>query len=189
MLVPNLRPREFAWLASMILVLAVGGCGAHAGAMRSHPSTTSERQLVWTADVPARWHEAHFTDSAGRVVSAGVQISNVRLPLPAVVPGYPIQVNNRVLPARGVGLIVATDADPAVPPGRVATPPLGSPDRSDVWTQGSALAGNPYLETVSFRAGGRIYVASAKIGPNASRGDLSALDRVVRSLRLGPAQH
>lgn len=166
----------------MLSVLALGGCGA--SARNDNRVSSASDQTLWSVDVPRGWHETHFNDSAARVMSAGIQISNVRLPRPEVVPGYPIQVNNRVLPADGVALIVATDTDTSLHLGRVATLPLAPLERSTVWTFGSALAGNPYMETVRFRASGRTFVASAKIGDHVSRRDLRALDVVVRSIHL-----
>ncbi len=47
----------------------------------------------WTVDVPAGWHAVRFSVSTGGAASAGVQLSNVRLPAPSVIPGYPVQVN------------------------------------------------------------------------------------------------
>jgi hypothetical protein len=52
---------------------------------------------------------------------------------------------------------------------------------------GSALAGEPFLETLWFRAAGRTFIASAKIGSTASGAARRALSRVVSSLRGRPA--
>jgi hypothetical protein len=139
----------------------------------------------WAIEVPAGWHVVRFGDSKGGVTSAGAQISNVRLPPPAVVPGYPIQVNGYVLPAHGVGLIIATDRDPGVAHGILAVPPLPAPaGSSKEWTIGSSLAGQPYLETLWFRADGEIFIVSVKVGASASGAALDALARIVRSLHL-----
>lgn len=101
-----------------------------------------------------------------------------------MVSGYPIQVNDRVLPGRGVGLIVATDNDPKLSSGALATPPLPSPDGPrHQWSIGSALAGKAFLETLWFRADGRTFIASAKVGPNVSGADHHALARIIGSLR------
>jgi hypothetical protein len=48
---------------------------------------------------------------------------------------------------------------------------------------GSALAGEAFLETLWFRADGRTFIASAKVGPNVSGGDHHALARIISSLR------
>jgi hypothetical protein len=126
-----------------------------------------------------------FSDSNGGVDSAGAQISNVRLPVPAVVPGYPIQVNGRLLPSRGIGLIIATDSQRGLSDGILAVPPLPTP-LGPKWVVGSALAGEPYIETLWFRGQGETFIASAKVGPKAGAADLKALAGIIRSLRLRP---
>ena len=81
----------------------------------------------WTIEVPPGWHAVRFSDSKDGITSAGVQLSNIQLPPPVLRPGYPIQVNDHVLPARGVGLIIATDPDPKLSDDPVAVPPLPAP--------------------------------------------------------------
>ncbi len=127
-----------------------------------------------------------FSDSKDGITSAGVQLSNVQLPPPSLKPRYPIQVNGRVLPAHGVGLIIATDTDPKLSHGRVAVPPLPAPNGRD-WAMGSAPAGSPYVEALWFRINGTTFIASAKIGPKANDADLKALAQIIQSLRLQPA--
>jgi hypothetical protein len=65
----------------------------------------------WTVDVPAGWHVLRFSvriaASLQRVFSSPRPASGTLGP-----PGYPIQVNDLVLPSRGVGLIIATDGGP-----------------------------------------------------------------------------
>jgi hypothetical protein len=51
--------------------------------------------------VPPRWHVLPFRSAKGRVTAADAQLSNVRLPRPWIVPSFPIQTNNKVLPADG----------------------------------------------------------------------------------------
>jgi hypothetical protein len=134
-----------------------------------------------------------FSDSKDGVTSAGVQLSNVRLQPPRLVPGFPIQVNGGVLPARGVGLIIATDTDPKLSHGRVAVPPLpafGAPNGWKYWNAGSASAaydgkgnGTPSIEMLWFRVDGATFIASAKIGPKPASGDREAVTAIVQSLR------
>src|SRR5207302_6094703 len=89
---------------------------------------------------PRGWHAVPFSDSKDGIVSAGVQLSSVRLPRPALVPGFPIQVNDRVLPAHGIGLIIATDNDPRLSHGTVAALPLPPPSGgADSWLVGSSM--------------------------------------------------
>ena len=172
------RRGRMLWLWScVILALAVAGCGSSAA---YHGGSS------WSVSLPSGWYRVNFSDSAGKLTSAGVQISNVSLQRPTLVPGYPIQVNGNALPAGGLALIVATDKDPQVPYGHSTTLPLPSPSASGAsgWTFGSALSDQPYVETLTFRADGRIFVADLKVGPSASASDLSALAGIVRSLHI-----
>jgi hypothetical protein len=132
--------------------------------------------------VPPGWHVVRFSESKGGVASAGAEFSNVRLAIPTVVPGNPIQVNGQALPASGVSLVISTDADPRLTHGTLAVPPLPAPSGAP-WAIGSALAGEPYLETQWFRAKGATLIASAKIGSKSDPAALEALAAIVRSLR------
>jgi hypothetical protein len=157
--------------------IVVAGCGS---------STAYHGGSSWSVSLPSGWHRVNFSDSVGQVVSAGLQISNVPLKRPTLMPGYPIQANGNTLLAGGLALIVATDRDRQVPYGHAATLPPPSPNASGAsgWTFGSALAGQPYLETLTFRAAGRTFVADLKVGPSASGSDLKALAGIVRSLHI-----
>jgi len=132
---------SIVWLVPAVAVAACGSGGSQAVATGQHGRVYRD-SAGWTVDVPPGWHVVRFTDSKTGVVSAGVQLSNVRLPAPSLLPGYPIQVNNRDLPARGVGLIIATDTDPRLSRGFVAVPPLPGPDGRG-WDVGSSLGGRP----------------------------------------------
>jgi uncharacterized protein YbdZ (MbtH family) len=179
--------RGFLWLIGLIPVIAAAGCGAGGLTVTaSHQGHTYRDAAGWTIEVPPGWHAARFSDSKDGITSAGVQLSNVRLPPPTLVPGFPIQVNGGVLPARGVGLIIATDTDPKLGHGPIAVPPLPAPDAPDgwkYWNAGSASAGAPYIETLWFRINGTTFIASAKIGPRATSHGLKAADAIVKSFR------
>ncbi len=180
--------RRYLWLTGLISVLAVAGCGAVGGLTltASHHARTYRDAAGWTIEVPPGWYTVRFSDSRDGITSAGVQISNVRLPPPALRPGYPIQVNGLVLPARGAGLIIATDTDPKLKPWAVAVPPLpaaSAPDAWRYWGIGSAPANSSYPETLWFRWHGTICIANAKIGPKATAGDLTAVSAIIKSLR------
>lgn len=167
-------------------LLTIGACGGARTATQAPGSSSRiyRDSAGWTVSEPAGWHVVRFHDSSRGITAAGALISNVRLAAPPVVPGYPIQVNGRVLPGRGVGLIIATDNDPKLSAGALATPPLPSPDgRQHQWLIGSGLAGEAFLETLWFRADGRTFIASAKVGPNVSGGDHHALAGIITSLR------
>jgi hypothetical protein len=175
--VAHSRRRLWLW-PCVVLALVAAGCGSSAP---YHGGSS------WRVSLPSGWYRVNFSDSAGKVVSAGVQISNVPLRRPNLAPGSPVQVNDYALPAGGVALVVATDKDPrVVPSGPVATLPLPSPSASGVssWNFGSALAGQPYLETLTFRADGRTFVADLKVGRSASGSALKALAGIVRSLHI-----
>lgn len=178
--------RSVLVMATLGCVLVIGACGAGSSVTRAarFSSRTYRDSAGWSVSVPPGWHVVRFNDSSRGIVAAGALVSNVRLAAPPLVSGYPIQVNDRVLPGRGVGLIIATDSDPKLAPGELATPPLPSPEgRQDLWLIGSALAGEPFLETLWFRADGRTFIASAKVGPKVSGADRRALVRVISSLR------
>jgi len=149
----------------------------------SHPGQTYRDSAGWTIEVPPGWHAVRFSDSKNGITSTGVQLSNIHLPPPTLIPGYPIQVNSQVLPGHGVGLIIATDTDPSLSShGRLAVPPLPAPN-VQYWTMGSAPAGAAYMQTLWFRVRGMTFIACAKIGPKATSGDLQAIAAIIHSLR------
>jgi hypothetical protein len=172
------------WLARLTPVLAVAACGAAASSTvaASHLGQTYRDKAGWTIEVPPGWHAVRFSDAKDGITAAGVQLSNVQLPPPTLISGYPIQVNNQVLPSRGVGLIIATDTDPSLSRDYVAVPPLPVPT-GQYWTTGSALAGTAYMQTLWFRVNNTTFIACAKIGPKAASGDLYALAAIIHSLR------
>jgi hypothetical protein len=172
------------WLTGLIPLLAAAACetGGSSPVTAPHPGQTYRDSAGWTIEIEPGWHAMRFTDAKDGIISAGVQLSDIKLPPPTLIPGYPIQVNGQVLPEHGVALIIATDTDPALAHGPAAVPPLPAPN-GRYWTMGSAPAGPPYLETLWFRLNGMTFLACAKIGPNATRGDLQALAAIIRSLR------
>jgi hypothetical protein len=175
--------RVLICIAGLFPVLAVASCtaGEPATLAVSHYARAYHDSAGWSVKVPPGWHAITFTDSKNGITATGVQLSNVKLPRPALAPGYPIQVNNRVLPAGGVGLIIAADPDPRLSHGQVSEPPLPAPDGPD-WMIGSALAGTPYMEALWFRVNGKIFIACAKVGPNAAKSDRNAIASIIRSL-------
>jgi hypothetical protein len=145
----------------------------------------------WTIEVPRGWRLVRFSGAHGNVSGAGAQISNVRLPAPKVLPGYPIQSPLSAHPAGGVGLVIATDSETGLPGrshGSIKVPPLPSPDQCG-WSAGSAYGGQPYLETLWFKGNGKTFIASVKVGAKAARTDLATVDRIVHSLRFQSARH
>jgi hypothetical protein len=182
-------------LIVLVPAIAVAACTAGGGAAlpASRQGHTYRDAAGWTVAVPRGWHAERFSDAKDGITSAGVQLSNVPLPRPALAPGFPIQVNGGVLPARGVGLIIATDTDPRLAHGRVVVPPLPAPPAPNgwkYWNAGSASAaydgkgyGSPTIEMLWFRAHGATFIACVKIGAKAASGDLKAVAAIVQSLR------
>jgi hypothetical protein len=136
----------------------------------------------WSIKVPPGWHARQFSGTKNGITSSGVQLSNVKLPLPSLIPGYPVQVNGRVLPGDGIGLIIATDPDPGLQRGPFQKPPLPAPN-GRYWNIGSAPGNAPYLETLWFRAHGKTFIASAKIGSQTTSQELKIVASIIKSLR------
>jgi hypothetical protein len=187
--------RILVLVIGLIPALVAAACGAGGGTTLtvSHHGQTYQDSAGWTIEVPPGWHALRFRDSKDGITSAGVQLSNIPLPLPSLIPGYPIQVNDRVLPPPSVGLIIATDTDPKLSRGPVAVPPLPLPWPSGGkgWLLASSPAirgaSIPVFETLWFRANGTIFIASAKVGAKAKGADLKAFAGIIQSLRLQPA--
>jgi len=177
--------RVFPWLICSVAAITVGGCGN--GGPTDYASQLYRDPAGWNVAAPRGWHVLQFRESELGITSAGVQISNVRLPPPVINPQYPIQVNDRFLTARGVGLIIATDTDPTLSHAPEAVPPLPSPLGSG-WDVGSALAGSPYMELLWFRVNHRLFIADAKVGAKANRATLTAFEWIVHSLRTNSAR-
>jgi len=150
----------------------------------SHHGQMYRDSAGWTIEVLPGWHALRFSDSKDGITAAGVQLSNVKLPPPVLVRGAPIQTS-AVLPARGVGVVIATDTDPTVRSyGPIAVPPLpafDAPNGWKYWSAGSAVAGNPDIEILRFRAHGATFTATAKIGVKAGNGGQKAVDAIIRS--------
>ncbi len=173
-------------LALSALALAISSCGS--GSPQPRIADTSSRTYRdpagWTIQVPPGWRVTRFTDAGGATAVTGAVISNVRLPAPDLLHGYPIQINGRVLPGRGIGLVIANDPSRSLSIGALPSPPLPSPDgKEDRWSIGSAPSGSPYMETLQFRRADTTFIASAQIGAHASRANLRALGSVITSLR------
>jgi hypothetical protein len=177
--------RVHLWLAGLIPVLAAAACGAGASSIATvgHPGQTYRDSAGWTIEVPPGWHAVRFSDAKDGITSAGVQLSNVQLPPPTLIPGYPIQVNSQVLPGNGVGLIIATDTDPSLSHDYVAVPPLPAP-AGRYWTMGSAPAGAAYMQTLWFRVNDMTFIACVKISPEAASSDRQAITAIIQSLRV-----
>ena len=172
--------------AGLLLVLLGHHRPTSTGAV-GHRARTYRDPAGWSVNVPPGWHVVRFSESRDGV-GPGAQFSNVRLPKPASVPGYPIQVNERVLPARGIGLIIATASGPHPSHVPLAVPPLPSPSGGKDWGVASAPPGSSYLESLWFRGNGKTFIATGKVGPKATVADLKAFAAIIRSLRFQSAR-
>lgn len=181
--------RVLLWLIPVI-TLAACGTTSGAGSAAGLHGRTYQDSGGWAVTVPRGWHAVLFRNSKGGVVSSGVQLSNVRLPPPGILPGFPVQANDRVMPYNGIALIIASDKDRRLSHNPDAALPLPSPNGPrEKWAVGSAVAARgarvspPYIEVLWFRVGNAYFVASAKIGSIASSATFKALDQAVRSIR------
>lgn len=154
----------------------------------------SQNSARWAIYVPKGWHVLRFSHPKSGVRSAGVQLSNVRLPPPAQLPGEPAEANAEALPPRGVGLVIATAIGGSPAHVKVAAPPLPlpwplpSPRGSQGWLIGSSPTRGPVFEWLWFRIGGTMYVAALTIGWKVSRADQKALGLIVRSIKSKAAR-
>ncbi len=97
----------------------------------------------------------------------------------------------RVQRRRGIGLVIATDSETGLPGesrGYIKMPPLPSPDQCG-WSVGSALAGQPHIETLWFRGNHKLFIASVKVGASATGADGATVDRIIHSLHFQSARH
>jgi hypothetical protein len=182
--------RGSRWLAALVPVIGAAACGSAAPTVpASQPGHTYRDAAGWAIEVPPGWYAVRFSDSTDGITAAGVQLSNVKIPPPALAPGFPIQANGLILPPGGVGVVIATDTDPTVPHGPLAVPPLPGPHAPNswkYWNAGSQIAGSPYIEILWFRAHNATFTATAKIGPKATGSDLDDVAAIIQSLRLTP---
>lgn len=148
------------------------------------PRTTSYHDPSgWTIDVPIGWSVVPFDSSAGEATAEGAQISNTRLPAPEVVPGFPMQTSELVLPRDGLTLVISIDSDPdnvQEPPDSPQPPPLSL----DAFMEGSASPGGASLGLLWFSGDGSTFLATTKTGADASAADRRLLAQVVGSLRF-----
>ncbi len=179
--------RGTRWLSAVLLVALLAGCTG-GGLPLSVPSGVRggiyRDAAGWEIRVARGWRVVPFVSSAGGAKAAGAQISNVRLPPPTVRPGYPIQANDLVLPARGIALVIGTDQDPKVTRQiGLVSPPLSYPAG---WLRGSSTGEDPSMDTIWFHAqpGGRVFIATVKIGPGVwdQPDDIEVAARMIRTL-------
>lgn len=151
---------------------------------RSGPGTYRD-PAGWMVTVPQGWQVIHFKETRTHVAIAGAEISNVRLPSPLVVPGYPLQVRGQDLPASGVGVIIGNAPQPAVPLSRLREPPLPppSPGNGTGWVGVSNGGDSGLVSLLTFKLHGERFIATISGGSNPPRAAGAATGRIVRSLR------
>ena len=183
-----------------LLLLAVACAGGSRGrsyvsVLPHHAGVVYHDESGWVIRVPAGWHVQPFRSSAGGARAAGVQLSNVKLPAPSVVPSFPIQADDKVLPATGISLIIATDNDPKLcrPSARkvscqrsYATLPLPRPYTIRWNAASQPNPTGPLFSDLWFKCGHRTYIATIKIGAKVfNDSHLAVLARILASLHLG----
>ena len=151
-----------------------------------HDAQDNQSPARWPLHVPHGWHVVRFSYSRGGVHSTGVQLSNVRLPPPAILPGKgtTVEISGAVLPPAGVGLVITPNDNHGLPQEKATMPPLPLPwpDGSRGWLLGSSPGRGPVFEWLKFRVNGTTYVAVVTIGSKATRAAQHALVPIVRSI-------
>lgn len=184
---PPTRRRVLAGLVAFAVFAAAGIFTWRAfapGSRDDQVSTTSgiyRDPAGWSIHVPRGWKVLPFdlSDSSDGSRFQGVQLSNVELPMPVVVPGPPPQPSGSVLPKNGVAVIVARTS--GSPGGDEVPLPLSL----DEFAVGSALPGAPVLEDAYFAAGGWTFVSTVKIGAHAyDDATLRTVGQTVASFRF-----
>jgi hypothetical protein len=144
------------------------------------PSQTYTDPGGWRVAVPPGWSVQPFDLSSPNEALKGAMISSVELPPPVAARGTLPQADGNGFPDDAVAMVVSTEM---IDWGgeRVWQPPLSIQD----FTNGSALAGNPTLDTLKFandQQGGSWFTATIKTGERVSAIDESAVASVVASL-------
>jgi len=195
----RMRLRAGIVLAPLLLLAVACTSGSparwHVFVLPHHAGVIYHDASGWVIRVPAGWHVLPFRSSTDGASAAGVQLSNIKLPAPTVVPSFPIQTNGKVLPTRGISLIIATDNDPKLcrpPTGQMscqrsyATLPLPRPYtiRWSVASQPNPTG--PLFSDLWFESGHHTYIATIKIGAKVfNDSHLAVLAKILASLRFG----
>ncbi len=213
------RRRRFTIIAAAAAVAVVAAVipaltGAYSGVAHSGNGSPGSSYLTpmpdgngsvyhdaagWMIDVLPGWHVRSFRSSSNGAMAAGVQISNVPLPAPALMPGFPVQASGETLPASGVSLVIVTDTDPRVcRPGPHPSPAGGSNHCQPSWASppisfkdmnmGSSPGGTPVTSFLWVKAGGTALSLTAKFGASAfSDRWVTPVSTMLASLRTTPA--
>lgn len=194
----SMRLRSGIVLVPVLLasVACTGGgpAGSYVSVLPHHAGVIYHDVSGWVIRVPAGWHVLPFRSSTDGASAAGVQLSNVKLPAPSIVPSFPIQTNDKALPISGISLIIATDHDPKLCrpstgsvscQGSFATLPLPRPytTRWDVASQ--PIPTGPLFSDLWFKGGHQTFIATIKIGARVfDDSHLAVLAKILASLRF-----
>jgi len=210
------RRRTFAVISAVAAVAVIATvipplAGAYSGPIQGRNGSPGHSYLTqlpdghgsvyhdaagWMIDIPAGWHVVIFRSSKGGATAAGAQISNVALPAPTIMPGFPIQSSGEILPARGVSLVIATDNDPKLcRPGlhRSRNGVVSSCQRSYaslpisfrelIW--GSSPGDSPVMGSLWLKAGGKALSLTAKFGASAySDRMINPVSKMMASMKI-----
>jgi PASTA domain len=149
-------------------------------ALRASPADEYRDANGWAITIPAGWQVAPFVDTQDESIVMGVVVSNTSLPAPVVVPGAPVQINSRDLPAHGIALTITVDDGPRPNDHPALIPPLDYPRG---WLTSSSFPGTPYMRTSWFRVGSMTFAAVVKVSPRRLDDDLAAFVAAIRSIR------
>jgi hypothetical protein len=181
----------------LLAVACTGGSpvGSHVSVLRHHGGVIYHDASGWVIRVPAGWHVLPFRSSTDGASASGAQLTNVKLPAPSIVPSFPIQANDKVLPARGISLIIATDNDPKLcrpSTGQLscqrsyATLPLPRPYTIRWNAASQPNPTGPLFSDLWFESGRHTYIATIKIGAKVfNDSHLAVLAKILASLHFG----
>jgi hypothetical protein len=134
----------------------------------------------WTAAVPPGWFAGALTTGGGPDGVEETVISNTRSITAGSGDAAPPQVSSERFPDDGVALVVTLVDDPPPVGQMVNTPPLSI----DEFEMGGSGGGST-LDVLWFTNGERLFVASLRMGQDASAVDRDAIASVIASLTFG----
>jgi hypothetical protein len=182
----------------LLLAVACTGsapAGSYVSVLPHHAGVIYHDVTGWVIRVPAGWHVLPFRSSTDGASAAGVQLSNVKLPAPSIVPSFPIQTNDKALPISGISLIIAADRDPKLcspstgplscQGGSYATLPLPRPYTTR-WEVASQLnPTGPLSSYLWFKGGHQTFITTIKIGAKVfNDSNLAVLAKILASLHF-----
>jgi hypothetical protein len=193
----SMRLRAGIVFVPLLVAVACTGGGparSYVSVLPHHAGVIYHDASGWVIRVPAGWHVLPFRSATDGASAAGVQLSNVKLPAPSIVPSFPIQANDKVLPTSGISLIIAKEHDPKLcrpSTGPVscqrsyATLPLPRPYTTQ-WSVASQPTAGPLFSDLWFKGGGQRFIATIKIGAKVfNDSHLAVLAKIVTSLHFG----